>query len=115
MLFGEEFGGSDTDALSYCLTIEELSRVDMSLALVMWVGVEGARTMSHARPEQVEAWRERFILPTVRGELVSGGAITEPDAGQILIDVSWRPGKARLLTEVAGILHLKVFELDPPS
>ena len=114
MLFGEEFGGSDTDALSYCLAIEELSRVDMSLALVMWVGVEGARTMSHARPEQVEAWRERFILPTVRGELVSGGAITEPDAGSDtaaiktraqLVGDEWVLNGSKIFISNAGLEH----------
>ena len=37
--------------------------------------------MTHGSDEQIEAWREAYIVPTVRGEVVSAGAITEPDAG----------------------------------
>jgi butyryl-CoA dehydrogenase len=81
MPFHEEFGGTDTDALSFCLALEEISRVDMSLGLTLWVGVQGALSMTHGTPEQVGAWRERYIEPTIRGEVVSAGAITEPDAG----------------------------------
>ncbi len=81
MVFREEFGGSDADSLSFCLALEELSHVDMSLTLTMWVGVQGAQSMARGSDEQVAAWREPYILPTVRGEIVSAGAITEPDAG----------------------------------
>jgi len=81
MLFGEEFGGSGADTLSFCLALEELSRADMSLALTLWVGIQGAQSMVHGSDEQLAAWRDAYILPTVRGEAVSAGAITEPDAG----------------------------------
>jgi short-chain 2-methylacyl-CoA dehydrogenase len=81
MPFRGEFGGSDADALSFCLALEEVSRVDMSLALTLWVGVQGALSMTHGTDEQVEAWREKYIAPTVRGEIVAAGGITEPDAG----------------------------------
>ncbi len=81
MVFPAEFGGTDTDTLSFCLALEEISRADMSLALTLWVGVQGAQSMTHAGEEQVAAWRNRYILPTVAGEVLSAGAITEPDAG----------------------------------
>lgn len=81
MPFREEFGGTDADALSFCLALEEVSRVDMSLGLTLWVGVQGALSMTHGSDEQIEAWREPYIAPTVHGEAVSAGAITEPDAG----------------------------------
>jgi short/branched chain acyl-CoA dehydrogenase len=81
MPFREEVGGTDTDALSFCLAIEEVSRVDMSLAMTLWVGVQGALAMTHGSPEQLDAWRQQYIDATVRGEVVSAGAITEPDAG----------------------------------
>lgn len=81
MPFREEFGGTDADALSFCLALEEVSRVDMSLGLTLWVGVQGALSMTHGSDEQIAAWREAYIEPTIRGEVVSAGAITEPDAG----------------------------------
>ena len=81
MVFPAEFGGTDTDTLSFCLALEEISRADMSLALTLWVGVQGAQSMTHAGEEKVAAWRNRYILPTVAGEVLSAGAITKPDAG----------------------------------
>jgi butyryl-CoA dehydrogenase len=81
MPFREAFGGTDADALSFCLALEEVSRVDMSLGLTLWVGVQGALSMTHGTDEQIEAWRSTYIEPTIRGEVVSAGAITEPDAG----------------------------------
>ena len=81
MPFGEEFGGSDAGTLSFCLALEEISRVDMSLGMTLWVGIQGAQSMAHGSGEQLAAWRDAYILPTVRGELVSAGGITEPDAG----------------------------------
>ena len=81
MVFREEFGGTNTDSLSFCLALEEISRVDMALGLTLWVGVQGAQSMTHGSDEQLGAWRDQYILPSVRGDIVSGGAITEPDAG----------------------------------
>jgi butyryl-CoA dehydrogenase len=81
MLFGEEFGGSGADTLSFCLALEEISRVDMSLAFTLWIGIQGAHSMVHGSDEQTAAWRAPYIDPTVRGEMVSAGGITEPEAG----------------------------------
>jgi len=81
MPFREEFGGADTDSLTFCLAIEEVSRVDMSLGLTLWVGIQGAVSMTHGSDEQISAWRERYIAGTIAGDVVSAGAITEPDAG----------------------------------
>ncbi len=81
MLYPEEVGGTGAGTLAFCLAVEEISRVDMSLGWVLWVGAGGALSMVRGTGEQREAWMEPFILPMVRGEVVSGGAITEPDAG----------------------------------
>ena len=53
MPFGEEFGGSDAGSLSFCLALEEISRVDMSLGLTLWVGIQGAQSMAHGSDEQL--------------------------------------------------------------
>ena len=82
MLFPEEYGGSDADTLTFCLALQALSRIDMSLGITLWVGVLGARSIvTGGTEEQKASWLDSWILPTVRGEAVSGGAITEPDAG----------------------------------
>lgn len=81
MLFGEDVCGSDAGQVSFCLAIEELSRADVALPLTMWVGIQGAQTLSRLHDDRREGWIEQFVLPTVRGEMVGAGAITEPDAG----------------------------------
>jgi butyryl-CoA dehydrogenase len=81
MPFPERFGGSDADSLTFCLALEEISRADMSLGLTLWVGIQGAISMTHGTDEQIEAWRDLYIAPTIAGDVVSAGAITEPDAG----------------------------------
>ena len=43
MLFPEEYGGSDADTPTFCLALQALSRVDMSLGTTPWVRVLGAR------------------------------------------------------------------------
>ena len=81
MPFPAEFGGTDTDSLSFCLAVEEISRADMSLALTLWVGIQGAHSMTRGGEDQVAAWHDTYIAPTIAGDIVAAGAITEPDAG----------------------------------
>ena len=81
MPFREEFGGADADSLTVCLAIEEVSRADMSLGLTLWVGIQGAISMTYGSDDQISAWREPYITATIAGDVVSAGAITEPDAG----------------------------------
>lgn len=81
MLFSGELGGSDAGQLAFCLAIEEISRADVALALTTWVGIQGAQALARLRDDRPEGWTGRFVLPTVRGEMVGAGAITEPDAG----------------------------------
>jgi butyryl-CoA dehydrogenase len=81
MPFPEEFGGANADTVSFCLALEEVSRADMSLGLTLWVGIQGGLSMTHGSDEQISAWRDLYVIPTVRGEMVSAGGITEPDAG----------------------------------
>jgi len=81
MVFPAGLGGTETDTTSFCLALEEISRVDMSLALTLWVGVQGAQSMTHGDDQQIAVWRDQYITPTIAGEVLSAGAITEPDAG----------------------------------
>lgn len=112
MPFPQEFGGSGADTIAFCLALEELSRVDMSLALTLWVGIQGALSMTRGSEEQVAAWRESYIEPTVRGEIVAAGAITEPDAGSdtaairtraVLEDGQWVINGSKIFISNAGL------------
>ncbi|MGA1847850.1 MAG: acyl-CoA dehydrogenase family protein [Thermoplasmatota archaeon] len=77
-----EYGGSGMDAVSYALTVEEISRVCAST---------GALTSVHNSfaPYMILKWgteeqRRKFIPPLARGEVLGGFAATEPNAGSDL-------------------------------
>ncbi|MBO0685045.1 MAG: acyl-CoA dehydrogenase family protein, partial [Candidatus Dormibacteraeota bacterium] len=81
MLVPEEFGGIGLDAVSYAIVFEELSRAWMGVS-----GVLGSHSMAalilarHGTDEQ----RRRWLPGMATGELRSGLALTEPDAGSDL-------------------------------
>ena len=82
MRFPEEYGGTNTDYLSYCLAIEEIGRAEVALAVTMVVSIdEGLVLMDLATEEQMGWWKEKWLLPIVRGEATAGGGATEPDCG----------------------------------
>ncbi|UCH85949.1 MAG: acyl-CoA dehydrogenase family protein [Dehalococcoidia bacterium] len=82
MTFAEEYGGTGAGFLSACLAAEEIARVDMSLSWTLLVGVAGANMIVLLGSEEQKAlWKEKWVLPVVRGEAVTSAAITEPDAG----------------------------------
>lgn len=115
MPFPEEYGGSAVDTLSFCLALQELSRVDLSLGITLWVGIMGARSIvSGGTEEQKARWLEWWVLPTVRGEAVSAGAITEPGAGSdtaavrttaVLEGDEWVINGSKIFITNAGLEH----------
>lgn len=81
MRFPEEFGGSNTDFLSWCLALEEIGRVDLSLSWTLFVGIGGAVRVVRGGEEHRQRWKDSVIVPTVRGEALCAAGITEPGAG----------------------------------
>lgn len=80
--FPKEFGGGGGDFLSMCLSLEELARVDASMASVMHVA-QGPPTeiVLFANDEQKARWKDKYVLPVVMGEGLASPAGTEPQAG----------------------------------
>jgi alkylation response protein AidB-like acyl-CoA dehydrogenase len=81
MLVPEDHGGIGLDAVSYAVVFEELSRAWMGVA-----GVLGSHSMAAlilAR-SGTEEQRRRWLPGMASGELRSGLALTEPDAGSDL-------------------------------
>ena len=77
--FPEKFGGSGADSVTMCLAIEELGRVDQSVAITLSAAVGLGATMIHrfGSPEQHERW----LAPLARGEMLASFALTEPGGG----------------------------------
>jgi short/branched chain acyl-CoA dehydrogenase len=77
--FPEDYGGSGADFLTLCLAIEELARVDSSLAITLEAAVGlGAMPIWHFGTEE----QKRKWLPSLAtGEALAGFGLTEPGGG----------------------------------
>jgi alkylation response protein AidB-like acyl-CoA dehydrogenase len=77
--FPEEYGGSNADFTTVCLAIEELGRVDSSMAITLSAGVGlGANPIySFGTEEQ----RQRWLPDLCAGRALGAFGLTEPDAG----------------------------------
>jgi hypothetical protein len=75
----EAYGGAGLSALDYCICIEELARVDPSVALS--VAAHNGLAAAHLALFGDEAQRTRFLTPLARGEALGGWALTEAGAG----------------------------------
>ncbi len=75
----EEWGGSAMDSLAYVLVIEEISRVDASLGVILSVNnsLYCHPISKFGTPEQKKKW----LAPFARGEKLGCYCLTEPDAG----------------------------------
>jgi alkylation response protein AidB-like acyl-CoA dehydrogenase len=77
--FPEEYGGSGADFLTLCLAIEEIARVDASLAITLEaaVGLGAMPIWLFGTEEQ----RQRWLPPLCTGEALAGFGLTEPGGG----------------------------------
>jgi len=93
--FPEEYGGMGGDFLAVCVTLEELARVDSSVAITVEAGVSlGAMPIYRFGTEE----QKREWLPKLcSGEVLGGFGLTEPgggsDAGAALTTAVERDGQ----------------------
>ncbi|MDQ3106240.1 MAG: acyl-CoA dehydrogenase family protein, partial [Actinomycetota bacterium] len=79
LVFPEEYGGSGADFTTLCLAIEELARVDQSVAITLEAGVGlGANPVFQFG---TEAQKQRWLPDLVAGRALGGFGLTEPEAG----------------------------------
>ncbi|HZA77091.1 MAG TPA: acyl-CoA dehydrogenase family protein [Acidimicrobiales bacterium] len=77
--FPEEYGGGGADLTTLCIAIEELARVDQSLAITLeaGVGLGASPIYRFGTEEQRQSW-----LPDLcAGRALGGFGLTEPEAG----------------------------------
>ncbi len=77
--FPEEYGGGGADTLSYVLAVEELARIDSSVAITMAAHTSLGTMPIHlwGTAEQKEEWLPQLC----RGEKLAAFGLTEPEAG----------------------------------
>lgn len=77
-IFPEEYGGSDIDFLTYVMLIEEMTKYDMSTAMI----VGGTNSLTGPLFEYGSDYqKERYLRRVCEEGMILGFAITEPDAG----------------------------------
>ena len=77
--FPEEYGGQGADFLTLCIAIEELARVDSSIAITLEAGVGlGANPIYRYGTEEQ---KQRWLVPMARGEILGSFGLTEPGGG----------------------------------
>jgi alkylation response protein AidB-like acyl-CoA dehydrogenase len=77
--FPEQYGGSAMPAIDYCICIEEIARVDPSVALS--VAAHNGLCSSHIFFFGSEAQKQTFLVPLARGEKVGAWGLTESTSG----------------------------------
>jgi alkylation response protein AidB-like acyl-CoA dehydrogenase len=75
----EHYGGAAMGAVEYCICIEELARVDPSIALT--VAAHNGLAAAHIYRFGSDAQRARYLTPLAEGRHLGGWALTEPQAG----------------------------------
>ena len=92
--FPEEFGGMGGDFFTLCLAIEELARVDSSVAITLDAGVTlGAMPIFRFGTDEQ---RGRWLPALCAGERIAGFGLTEPDGGTDI------PGTMRTTARLDG-------------
>ncbi|WP_071394655.1 acyl-CoA dehydrogenase [Bacillus tuaregi] len=87
----EEYGGIGSDYLAYCIAVEELSRVDASVGVMLsaHTSLAGWPVFKFGTEEQ----KQKYLRPMAQGEKLGAYGLTEPGSGS---DASGMKTNARL-------------------
>ena len=79
MIIPEEYGGAGFDSVSYALALEEISKADSSVAVIVSVtnSVCCYPIFSFGSEEQ----KQEYLVPLARGEKLGAFCLSEPQAG----------------------------------
>jgi alkylation response protein AidB-like acyl-CoA dehydrogenase len=79
VIFPEEYGGAGLGYIEYVIAIEELSRVDGSVGII--VAAHNSLCSNHifkfGSPEQ----KKKYLTPLAQGKKIGAWSLTEPEAG----------------------------------
>jgi alkylation response protein AidB-like acyl-CoA dehydrogenase len=78
-VFPPRYGGAGLDYVTYTLVIEELSRADGSIGII--VASHTSLCANHIYSVGTEEQRQRYLVPLAKGEKLGAWGLTEPNAG----------------------------------
>jgi alkylation response protein AidB-like acyl-CoA dehydrogenase len=77
--YSEEYGGAGLDTLAYCIAVEEIARIDASLAITLAAHVSlGCGPIAGFG---TEAQKRKYLVPMASGKVLGAFGLTEPNAG----------------------------------
>ncbi|MBS1913100.1 MAG: acyl-CoA dehydrogenase [Bacteroidetes bacterium] len=79
MMVSPEWGGAGLDAVSYVIAMEEVSKVDASVGVIM--SVNNSLVCWALETYGTDDQKERFLRPLATGEKLGAYCLSEPEAG----------------------------------
>lgn len=79
MQVAPEYDGTGMDTISYVLAMEEISKVDSSVGVIM--SVNNSLVSWPLQEYGTEVQKEKFLKPLARGEKIGAFLLSEPEAG----------------------------------
>jgi alkylation response protein AidB-like acyl-CoA dehydrogenase len=77
--FPEKYGGAGMGYVEYAIIIEELSRVDGSVGII--VAAHNSLCTNHIFKFGTEEQRQKYVVPLAQGKKLGCWSLTEPEAG----------------------------------
>src|SRR6201997_5104851 len=79
VIFPEEYGGAGLGYIEYVIAIEELSRVDGSVGII--IAAHNSLCSNHIFKFGSEAQKKKYLSPLAQGKKIGAWSLTEPEAG----------------------------------
>jgi alkylation response protein AidB-like acyl-CoA dehydrogenase len=79
VIFPEKYGGAGMGYMEYAIIIEELSRVDGSVGII--VAAHNSLCTNHIFKFGTEEQRQKYVVPLAQGKKLGCWSLTEPEAG----------------------------------
>ena len=79
MMVDPKYGGSGMDTVSYVLAMEEISKIDASVSVVM--SVNNSLVCAGLENFGTEEQKQKYLIPLAKGEIIGAFCLSEPEAG----------------------------------
>ena len=79
VIFPEQYGGAGLGYIEYVIAIEELSRVDGSVGII--VAAHNSLCSNHIFKFGTEVQKQKYLVPLAQGKKIGAWSLTEPEAG----------------------------------
>lgn len=79
MMVSPDWGGSGLDAVSYVIAMEEISKVDASVGVVM--SVNNSLVCWAVEKYGTDEQKEKYLRPLATGQIIGAYCLSEPEAG----------------------------------